>query len=492
MQYWIFRPGKRAGPPSPDLTAIQAMGYLPQFRHDLFISYRRVSNDTPDRWVDTFCDDMRSQLRERVGEVAIWRDTSELRAGDAWRPEIAEAVESTGIFMALMARTYFDSDECRKELDRFLGRLKAPEGNGGRKLLPIYKHPPRNPDEMPAELREIGHHEFFVQEPRGWRELDRKRDADDYWERMSRMVQDLTQALEDLHGRQKKQALGSIFINRVAPELLQERERLRSDLQQRGFRVVPEHEILWNAADHQQRLVQDLSGALLSVHLVSGNASIEPLSAERDRAQLALAQAELARLGRPAPLVWIQGAASVAPQQQALIDYIRNDLCNAGVDYLQGSLEELKTQLLDSLPRPTTPVLVKPPKLAVLVEAADLADLGPLKALLAGKLGLDVRSVGFRGSQPEDEARLRKTLALCGQVLVFWSRQPEDWVTDLFDLEALAGHLGRDRLGVYVSGEGSVQKSTFENASARVLQALVSQNEAGLREFLAAAAVSRP
>ena len=66
------------------------------------------------------------------------------------------------------------------------------------------------------------------------------------------------------------------------------------------------------------------------------------------------------------------------------------------------------------------------------------------------------------------------------------------WVTDLFDLEALAGHLGRDRLGVYVSGEGSVQKSTFENASAHVLQALVSQNEAGLREFLAAAAVSRP
>ena len=467
------------------------MGYLPQFRHDLFISYRRVSNDTPDRWVDSFCDDLRSQLRERVGEVAIWRDSAELHAGDAWRPEIAEAVESTAVFLALMARTYFDSDECRKELDRFLGRLKAPGGSGGRKLLPIYKHPPRNADEMPAELREIGHHEFFVQEPRGWRELDRKRDADDYWERMSRMVQDLTQVLEDLHGRQKQQALGRVFINRVAPELLQARERLRSDLQQRGFRVLPEHEILWNAADHQQRLLHDLSGALLSVHLVSGNASVEPLAAERDRAQLALAQAEMARLGRPAPLVWIQAAATVAPQQQALIDYIRNDLCNAGIDYLQGSLEELKGLILDSLPRPEAPVLRKPPKLALLVEAGDLADLGPLKALLAGKLGLDVRSVGWRGSEPEDEARLRKTLALCGQVLVFWARQPEEWVTDLFDHEALAGHLGPERLGVYISGEGSVQKSTFENASARVLPALVSQNEAGLRDFLASVPPSR-
>ena len=462
------------------------MGYLPQFRHDLFISYRRVSNDSPDRWVDTFCDDMRNQLRERVGEVAIWRDTAELRAGEAWRPEIAEAVESTGIFMALMARTYFDSDECRKELDRFLGRLKAPDGAAGRKLMPIFKHPPRNPDELPAELRELGHHEFFVQEPRGWRELDRKRDADDYWERMSRMVQDLTQALEDLQGRQRKQARGKVFINRVAPELLQERERLRSDLQQRGFLVVPEHEILWNAADHQQRLTQDLADALLCVHLVSGNASIEPLSPARDRAQLALAQAEMARQGRPAPLVWIQAAASVAPSQQSLIDYIQNDLCNAGVDYLQGSLEELKTQVLDSLPKPAAPVLPKPAKLALLVEAGDLADLGPLKSLLASKLGLDVRTLGFKGDAPEDEARLRKTLALCPQVLVFWSRQPEDWVTDLFDHPALADHLGRDRLCVYAAGEPSVQKSTFENASARLLQASLSLNEDGLRAFLAA------
>ena len=463
------------------------MGFLPQFRNDLFISYRRVSNDTPDRWVDTFCDDMRSQLRERVGEVAIWRDTAELRAGDAWRPEIAEAVESTGIFMALMARTYFDSDECRKELDRFLGQLKAADGGGGRKLVPIFKHPPRNPDEMPAELREIGHHAFFKQEPQGWRELDRKRDPDDYWERMSRMVQDLTQALEDLQGRHKKKARGKVFINRVAPELLQERERLRCDLQQRGYLVVPEHEILWNAADHQARLVQDLSDALLSVHLVSGLASIEPLSPARDRAQLALAQAEMARLGRPAPLVWIHNASAVAAPQQALIDHIRNELCAAGIDYLQGSLEELKTQLLDSLPAPAAAAAAaRPPRLALLVEAGDVADLGPLKALLAGRLGQDVRSLVLRGSAPEDEARLRKTLSLCGQVLVFWSRQPEDWVTDLFDHDALAGHLGRDTLAVYATGTSSPEKDLFDNPNARLLSGLVSLNEAGLRDFLAA------
>ena len=464
------------------------MGYLPQFNHDLFISYRRVSNDTPDRWVDTFCDDMRGQLRERVGEVAIWRDTAELRAGDAWRDEIAQAVETTGIFMALMARTYFDSDECRKELDRFLGRLKAPEGAGGRKLMPIFKHPARNPDELPAELREIGHHEFFVQETKGWRELDRRRDADDYWERMSRLVQDLTQALEDLHGRQKKLTLGKVFVARVAPELLQARERLRSDLQQRGFLVMPEHEYLWNADDHRQRIANDLSDALLCIHLVSGNASIEPLTPQRDQAQLEAAQAEMARRGRPAPLVWIAQATTIAPAQQALISYIRNELCNAGAEVLQGSLEELKTQALSQLPQPVASraglaAVAKPRKTALLVEADDVANAGPLKAWLTTQLGLDVRSLVFKGDIPEDAARLQKTLALCGQVLIFWSGQREDWVTDLFDLDALAQHLGPQRLCVYASGQRTADKAGFSNPSARTLQASVGLNEAGLRGF---------
>ena len=482
------------------------MGYLPQFNNDLFISSRRVSNESPARWVDTFCADLGSQLRERVGDVAIWRDTAQLRAGAAWRPEIAAAVDSTGIFLALMARTYFDSDECRKELDRFLGQLKAAGGGGGRKLMPIFKHPARNPDELPAELREIGHHEFFVHEAQGWRELDRKRDADDYWERMSRMVQDLTQALEDLHGRQKKQSLGSVFISRVAPELLQVRERLRSDLQQRGYRVLPENEYLWNADDHAQRIANDLGQALLCVHLVSCSASIEPLSARRDQAQLALAQAEMARRRQPAPLVWIQAADAIAPEQQGLIDYIQNDLCNAGVEYLQGSLEALKTQVLDMLPAPAPPpgapaapavptvpaatlqppeaTAPRPPRIALLVEAQDLADTGPLKALLAGTLGLDVRTLLFNADSPDDSVRLHKTLALCPQVLLFWSRQDEDWLTDLLDLDALAGHLGPQRLCVYATGAPSAQKQAFVSPSATVLQALTDLNPGGLRQFV--------
>ena len=46
------------------------MGYLPQFKNDLFISYRRTSNEGQDPWVDNFCASVRAQLRVRVGREA--------------------------------------------------------------------------------------------------------------------------------------------------------------------------------------------------------------------------------------------------------------------------------------------------------------------------------------------------------------------------------------------------------------------------------------
>jgi hypothetical protein len=437
---------------------------------------------------------VRAQLRDLVGDVQIWRDTAELRAGDAWRPEIAEAVDSAAIFLALISRTYFDSDECRKELDRFLGRLKAGDADGaapgvpgvpggGRKLVPVFKHPPRADQELPRELAEIGHHAFFNLEPKPWREIDPRRDADDYHERLGRVVFDLMTALEELHGLQKKRSRGTVFLANVAPELLQERERLRSDLRLRGFRVVPEHEYLWNADDHRERIARDLGESLLCVHLVQRQASVEPLTPARTRLQLALAQAEMQQRGRPAPLVWIQPAAATDPACAELVGYIENDLANQGVDYLQGSLEDLKTLVFDKLPQPAPATPPKPRQVALLVEDGDLADTGPLKALLADTLGLEPRPLKFSGSTPRDAERLARTLAACPQAVIVWHRQSEDWVFDLLDVDALADRLGPERLAIVAIGADTPEKASFTTRKARMVQAVVGSGEAELRRF---------
>jgi len=465
------------------------MGYLPQFKNDLFLSYRRASNEGPDAWIDTFCNRVQSALRDRVGDVSIWRDTGELKAGDAWRPEIAEAVDTAGLFLAVISRTYFDSAECRKEFDRFLGSLKtAPDA--GRKLVPIFKHPPKPDQELPRELAEIGHHEFYLREPKPWRELDPKLDSDyaPYNERLGRVVFDLMEAIETLHSLQKKQALGKVFVAAVPPELNDERERLRSDLRQRGFLVVPEREYLWNADDHRQAIAADLGDALLAVHMVSRTTSTEPLSAERSRLQLQLATAEMAQRGRPAPLVWIAPAERTDDSQKSLIDYIEQDLANQGVEYLNRSLEDLKLQIFDRLPRPAPKAQPKPREVALLVEDADAADLGPLKRLLVDKFRLEPRVLRFAGSTPKDPERLAKGLAACSQAILVWHRQPLEWVEDLLDLDALGEHTHPERLAVYAMGEASDDKADFMTGRATVIQAQVSLAEAELRGFADASA----
>ena len=78
------------------------MGYLPQFKNDLFVSYRRSANATHDKWVDAFCDELRNSLNELVGrDVSIWRDSDQLRTGEAWRQDLHTALEGAAIFLAV-------------------------------------------------------------------------------------------------------------------------------------------------------------------------------------------------------------------------------------------------------------------------------------------------------------------------------------------------------------------------------------------------------
>jgi hypothetical protein len=473
------------------------MPYLPQFKNDLFISYRHAANETHDRWVDSFCEALRASLVELVGDVTMWRDEAELRSGDRWRPEIAEALNGAAIFLAIISRTYLDSDECRKELDQFLERLKDGAEGPERRIVPIFKQPPKPEQDLPRELGEVQRHEFFRWDPPGsprFRELGPNPngpDTRDFWETLGRLAQDIMVALEDLHGKARKRALGVVFVARVSPEMEQERERLRSDLQQRGYIVVPEREYLWNADDLRDRLDRDLEAAQLCIHLVARTESIEPKASERAKLQLELAHQAMKRKGRPAPLVWIQPAAAIHPSARALIDYIEGDLANEGVEYWRGGLEDLKTQIYDKLPPAAPPKpAVQVRETALLVEERDIGGLGALKALLVDGMAIDPQPVKFDGSSPKDNARFQRTLAACDQCLVFWSGQSEEWVRDVLDTPDLAGHLGRDRTCIYVAGPPTPEKATFQTTKARTIQAVDALNEPELRAFFGARAAA--
>lgn len=459
------------------------MAYVPRFKNDIFISYRHSSNEGQDKWVDTFCNRLEERLTEFVGDITIWKDKTDLRAGDKWRPEIAEALDSAAIFLAIISRTYFESDVCRNELDQFLGRAKEAAEALPRRIVPIFKQPAKPGQDMPQELAQIHRHEFFQLDPPGshrFREFGPGTDANRFWETLEQLAQDLMYALETLKGEARKRVVGTVYLASVGPELHAERAKLKADLQQRGYLVVPQHDYLWNAAEFSGKIGDDLSAAQLCVHQVARTASIDPDTSGRARIQLELATQAMKSKGKPLPLVWIQPASETDETARPLVDYIERELSNEGVEYSQGSLEDFKTQMYDKLPRRTAAAARE---VALLVEEGDIAATGDINALFVDKLGVDPRRIKLSGSNLQDPSSLAKVLARCRKCVMFWGAQPEDWVSDVLALDALAG-LGKENLCVYGAAPASPEKSTFRTSKARIIDGGSGSQESDLRQFL--------
>lgn len=462
----------------------------PPYQRDVFLSYRRAANATADRWVDAFCDELRASLNELLGrEVRVWRDVDQIAGGDDWAARLRQAVEGTAVFLALFSRSYMLSDQCRKELDEFLGCLKE-RRDDRRKLVPVFKQPSSPEAPPPPEVEALQRHEFFRWSPPGsphWRELTPGAAGDEqreFYATLGRLAQDIALALEDIERTLTAQTQGTVFLARVPPELEQHRERLRADLCQRRFLVVPRNEYLWNADGLDEALADDLSKAMLCVHLVSPLKSIDADAPAHGRLQLERAHAAMKSYVRPAPLVWIQPGKPEDADTQALLDTITSELANDGVEYVRGSLEDFKTQAFEMLAALALPVARALPKeVALLIEEGDIGADATLRSVLADRLGVTPRPVKFTGSGPKDAQRLAQALGDCRHALLVWASQPQEWLDDVMRLPALAPHRGRERLAVVLAGPPSAEKRVFRSPEATVIDAEGATLETALQHF---------
>ena len=453
-------------------------------RNQLFVSYRRVANDSSDKWVDVFCEALRKNLREMVGnEVALWRDSEELQPGMPWRPQLQLAIDEATIFLAVVSRSYFAEDECRRELDWFLRRIKQ-DPKVPRLIMPVFKQPPSPQKPPPPDVGILQRHEFFVPEPGQagrWREFSPS--EAEFWNSLARLAQDITLALEGMDGSTQQ---AKVYLARVCPELESQREAVRADLRQHGFEVVPQNEYFWNANDIDAQISADLEGAVLCVHMVSGAESADPDGVEHSQRQLLAAHNAMKARGGVAPLVWIQGAAKPHASAADLIRVITEELADDGVEVLRGSIETLKEQVYDKIKaaQPADAAALDG-EVTVIVEEGDLLALGALTGLLADELEVDTSIIKLRGAVPDDPARMAKALADNPRCIIFWRAQPLDWLKDVLRRPELVKHLSRDRLCVCTGGEPSDEKSIYRSPKATVVDTHTGTAAAALRVFLA-------
>jgi hypothetical protein len=136
---------------------------MPDYEHDVFISYRRSDDDWV-RWTrENFVRALASLLRPGVGKIKIFLD-GQIETGTSWPQRLALSHARSKLLVPVLSRDYFQSTWCRVELA--LMREREKKNNFRTAMNPCGLIFPVVIDDgecFPAEIQEIeglAFHEF--------------------------------------------------------------------------------------------------------------------------------------------------------------------------------------------------------------------------------------------------------------------------------------------------------------------------------------------
>ena len=262
------------------------MGYLSNYRYDVFLSYAHIDNETADPakegWISLFYKDFRLRLGQMLGGVTeVWYD-HELRKNHAFNQQIQDVIHDSAVFIGFMSNGFLNSQYCcDKELKFFFDINKTAQGvlvNNKSRILNLRLNK-INYIRWPKELSGINPYDMF--EESGNYSADNSDDigspglyrSDSYEKTIKVMVQDVYSLLQDMKEatlpvvRSEEKSL--IFLGRVSPKLHGRKGQLVDLLRSAGIGVF-EKEIPppWDKAGHAARIQQVLSTCQCSVHLL--------------------------------------------------------------------------------------------------------------------------------------------------------------------------------------------------------------------------------
>jgi hypothetical protein len=100
-----------------------------------FMSYAR-SDDREGR-LTRFREKLSEELRAQTGkEFAIFQDRNDILWGQSWSERIIDSIDATTFLIPILTPSFFASEPCRKELQRFIGREQELRRND--LVLPLY------------------------------------------------------------------------------------------------------------------------------------------------------------------------------------------------------------------------------------------------------------------------------------------------------------------------------------------------------------------
>ncbi len=226
--------------------------FAPGFKHDIFISYGCVDNQSgvngEPGWVSSFAVDLERRLSERLGRkdnFTIWRDEEQLAKNVDLSEQISDAIHCSACLIVVLSPGYLKSDWCKTERTDFLKQLGDRDTSGSRVFVVE-----RDWIEVskPEQFKNLLGFKFWTGDPTNKsnlpRPLDKSRpsDSSEYKDQLNAVALALEAELIRLKPAALSQEVTSqatkVFLAEVTDDMRPQWKKVRNELEQRGFRVV--------------------------------------------------------------------------------------------------------------------------------------------------------------------------------------------------------------------------------------------------------------
>jgi hypothetical protein len=519
------------------------------FTHDIFISYGHLDDVNPfgqDKgWVDLLHERLLVLVGQALGyEPSIWRDGHDLQGNDRLVGAISEGVTSSLLLVPIITPRYVQSEWCNREMDAFHAAEPPARGAGPEfrsRVFKVVKTPlPNHLKKLePVQIRDLIGYPFYAEDVTSGVTTEFSTDPSDklYWRMLNRLVADITKALIELKHPEAKQTgpldvsklnapasaqpssakpngAGAasqpakfVYLAETTSDLMDARELVRDELQQRGYGVLPEQKLPLEEVKKTEHTIRAaLARCALSVHMVGTRYGSTPEDDARSTVRL---QEQLAaEHGAETPaflrLLWMPPglmteALPITDERQTSFVSDLQKRITAGAELLQTSVEDLKTRIVEKLNPPAT-ALARPSahskfkQVYLICENRDRPLIRPIKEYLF-KQNLEVITwLDQEGSDTLMDYH-RKNLRECDAALVYFGSGDEPWVRkNLEDLQKAYGYGREDDWlanAVYVGAPPSEQKEDFlTHLVPYVIRNFNSFDPNDLRDFVSAVQAS--